>query len=186
MPFYLWGTRQMWVGFIKLLTELMTEETAQRLVSLVTIFQQTHPTTTTTTTTSFHCQPLTEGTLAPGCFCDGLLTGLLFIQRRWEAVQYIYALIFTHHMCWRWMEWLQACWRMRSLQGRHTVSALMIGCSSVQKKKKISRPGGHCPWPHDLRVSLCAFSCLESQWSVSCCQSTHCNDTRPYINGKEN
>lgn len=50
----------------------------KRLVSLVTIFQQNHPTTTTTT---FQCQPLTEGTLTPGCFCDGLLTGLLFIQR---------------------------------------------------------------------------------------------------------
>lgn len=35
--------------------------------------------------TSFHCQPLTEGTLAPGCFCDGLLKELLFRQCWWEV-----------------------------------------------------------------------------------------------------
>lgn len=75
---------------------------------------------------------------------------------------------------------------MRSLQGCHIVSALMIGCSSVQKhNKKNLRPGGYCPWPHDLRISRYAFRNLEFQWSGSCCQSTKCNVIRPCINGKE-
>lgn len=114
-------------------------DSRKRLVSLVTIFQQNHP----TTTTSFHCQPLTEGTLAPGCFCDGLLTGLLFIQCWWEASLYwcaplgrrvyLCADIYTPYML-MVNEWLQACWWMRSIQGRHPVSALMIGCSSLQEK----------------------------------------------------
>lgn len=52
---------------------------------------------------------------------------------------------------------------MRSLQGCHIVSALMIGCSSVQKhNKKNLRPGGYCPWPHDLRISRYAFRNLSS------------------------
>lgn len=68
----------------------------KRLASLVDIFQQSHP----TATTSFHCQPLTEGTLAPGCFCDGPLTGLLFIQCGWEALLYWFApLGHTVYLC---------------------------------------------------------------------------------------
>lgn len=107
----------------------------QKLACLVTIFQQP-----ITPPSSFHCQALTEGTLAPGCLYDGLLTGLVSSQCWWETpfafvcVRYSYELIFTHRMCWRWREWLQARWWMRSLQGRHTVSALMFGCISIPKK----------------------------------------------------
>lgn len=48
-----------------------------------------------------------------GCYSSSADGKRLCIGVHLWGVRYIYSLIFTHRICWRWMEWLQACWWKR-------------------------------------------------------------------------
>lgn len=153
---------------------------AQRLVCLVTIFQQPPP------TYPLPLSAIDRGPLAPGWFCDGLLTGLLFSQCWREAPLYLSASlghrvylcpdIYTPHVL-----------RMNGRASGSLVDGVFtrtsygkcfnVGFQFNAKEKesmKILRLRGHSPWPRDLKIYPYTFKgSLDWQDTAKATQQCH-------------